>query len=304
MTSAVVCAYSPVGREALAGLLEAGVRVLALYTYPQGPEEAWFSPPAALAAERGIPVRMEPRFNEDHVHQAIKDLRPDFLFSFYFREMIQARFLDLPPRGAFNLHGSLLPRYRGRVPINWVLVRGETRTGVTLHAMTPRPDDGDIVGQTAIPIAWDETALSLTLRAAAAGRELVRSVVPALAQGAIARISQKSLGASSYFGGRTPEDGKLDLGGTAAVAFNLIRAVADPWPNAFIRTGTGTVQVGWALPSAAACPPGHFRATPEGVLLGFADGSLRIHALRKDGVRSERPTDHAHWLEALGLPPG
>jgi methionyl-tRNA formyltransferase len=185
-----------------------------------------------------------------------------------------------------------------------VLVRGETRTGVTLHAMTPRPDDGDIVGQTAIPIAWDETALSLTLRAAAAGRELVRSVVPALAQGAIARISQKSLGASSYFGGRTPEDGKLDLGGTAAVAFNLIRAVADPWPNAFIRTGTGTVQVGWALPSAAACPPGHFRATPEGVLLGFADGSLRIHALRKDGVRSERPTDHAHWLEALGLPPG
>ena len=302
MATAVVCAYSPVGREALAGLLEAGIQVLALYTYPQGTDELWFTPPAELAAAQGIPVHMEPRFNEDHVHAAISNLRPDFLFSFYFREMIQERFLAIPRLGAYNLHGSLLPHYRGRAPINWVLVRGEQNTGVTLHAMTAKPDDGDIVGQAVLPIAWDETALSLTLRAAEAGRELVRNVAPALAAGTAERIPQKALGPSTYFGGRKPEDGALDLAGPVQGAFNLVRAVADPWPNAFVRTGSGTVKVSWALPTSAPCAPGHFRETREGVLLGFADGALRIHALRRGAERSERPTDHALWLEELGLP--
>jgi len=247
-------------------------------------------------------VFMEPRFNEDSVYSAIQALRPDFLFSFYFREMIQARFLDLPPLGAYNLHGSLLPHYRGRAPINWVLVRGEARTGITLHAMTPKPDDGDILGQTALPIAWDETALSLTERCATAGRDLVRTVASDLVAGRARRTSQKTLGPSTYFGGRKPEDGQLDLAGPRADAFNLVRAVADPWPNAFVRTPAGMVKVSWALPTAAPCPAGHFRITPEGVLLGFGDGALRIHALRRQGVRSERPTDHEHWLRDLGLP--
>jgi methionyl-tRNA formyltransferase len=302
MATAIVCAYSPVGREALAGLLEAGIEVLALYTYAQGPDESWFTPPAVLAAERGIPVHMAPGFNEDQVFDAIRALRPDFLFSFYFREMIQARFLALPRLGAYNLHGSLLPHYRGRAPINWVLLRGEPQTGITLHAMTAKPDDGDILGQTVLPIAWDETALSLTLRSATAGRELVRSVVPALVDGSAARIPQRSLGPSTYFGGRKPADGKLDLAGSVRDAFNLLRAVADPWPNAFVQTASGVVKVSWALPAAAACPAGHFRETAEGVLLGFKDGALRIHALRKGDLRSERPTEHAQWLRELGLP--
>lgn len=302
MATAVVCAYSPVGREALAGLLEAGIRVLALYTYPQGADEAWFAPPADLAREHGIPIHLEPRFNEDHVYRRIQDLRPDLILSFYFREMIQTRFLEVPRLGAYNLHGSLLPHYRGRAPINWVLVRGESRTGVTLHAMTPKPDDGDIVGQAELPIAWDETALSLTLKAAAAGRKLVRSAVPRLVDGTAQRISQRTLGPSTYFGGRKPEDGLLDLAGPVRNAFNLVRAVADPWPNAFVRTAAGTVKVAWALPAAGGCPPGHFLETPEGVLLGFGDGCLRLHALRLGQDRSERPTDHACWLQALGLP--
>ena len=302
MATAVVCAYSHVGREALAGLLEAGIQVLALYTYAQGPDESWFIPPQVLAADQGIPLFMEPRFNEDHVYEAIQALRPDFLFSFYFREMIQARFLELPRLGAYNLHGSMLPHYRGRAPINWVLLRGEAQTGITLHAMTPKPDDGDILGQTALPIAWDDTALSLTLRSASAARELVRAMAPKLVDGTAARISQRSLGPSTYFGGRKPEDGALDLGGRARDGFNLIRAVADPWPNAFVKSPAGMVKVSWALPTAAPCPPGHFRETGEGVLLGFGDAALRIHALRRGDARSERPTEQALWLRELGMP--
>lgn len=300
--TAIVCAFSPVGTEALHGLLEAGVEVLALYTYAQGPGEAWFDPPARLAERTGIPVRMAPDFNADEVFTELQALAPDLLFSFYFREMIRARVLELPPLGAYNLHGSLLPAYRGRAPINWVLARGEAETGVTLHAMTPRPDDGDIVGQARLPIAWDETALSLTLRAAEAGRNLVRETAPKLVAGTADRIVQKTLGPSTYFGGRRPEDSRLDFAMPARRAFDEIRAVADPWPNAFLETSAGRVRVPWALPSPAPCPTGHFRTDAEGVLLGFADGALRVHALRHGEARLERPTEQAEALRMLGLP--
>ena len=302
MPTAVVCAYSPVGREALAGLLEARIQVLALYTYPHGADDAWFEPPAVLAGQQGIPVHMEPSFNTDAVYEAIAAQKPDFLFSFYFREMIQARFLELPRLGAYNLHGSMLPKYRGRAPINWVLVKGERETGITLHAMTPKPDDGDIVGQRPLPIAWDETALSLTLRAAEAGRALVRDIAPRLAAGTADRIVQKHLGPSTYFGGRKPADSRLSFDMPVQEAFNQVRAVADPWPNAFLARGEDLLKVAWGLPSAERCPAGHFRQTREGVLLGFADGPLRIHALRWRGERSERPTDHARWLAGLDIP--
>jgi methionyl-tRNA formyltransferase len=299
--TAIVCAYSLVGREALAGLVDAGLSVLALYTYPHAREDAWFEPPAALAEALGIPVFMEPKFNEDAVYERIQGARPDFLFSFYFREMIQARFLEIPRLGAYNLHGSLLPKYRGRAPINWVLVKGESETGVTLHGMTPKPDDGDIVGQTPIPIAWDETALTLTRKAAVAGRQLVTATAPRLVDGTAVRVSQKSLGPSTYFGGRKPEDGELRFEMTAPEAFNLIRAVADPWPNAFLRLPGGTVKVPWAVPDAAACPAGSFRASPDGVLLGFASGALRIGALEAEGTRLQRPSDQAACLRRMGL---
>ncbi len=302
IATAVVCAYAHVGREALAGLLAAGIQVKALYTYAQGPEDGWFEAPAALAGIHGIPVVMAPRFNEDAVFDSIQALAPDLLLSFYFREMIQARFLELPRLGAYNLHGSLLPNYRGRAPINWVLVKGERETGVTLHAMTPKPDDGDIVGQTRIPIEWDETALSLTRKAAAAGRELVRTTLPRIVAGSAARIPQKTLGPSTYYGGRKPEDGQLHFAMSVAEAFNLVRAVADPWPNAFLTTGQGRVHVAWALPSEIPCPLGHWRSDRAGVHVGFHDGSLRIVALRLGSERIDRPSEQARILSALGLP--
>lgn len=300
--TAVVCAYSPVGRAALAGLLDAGIKVLALYTYAQDESEAWFEPPVRLAETLGIPVRFEKPFNEESVFETIHVLKPDFLFSFYFREMIQARFLEIPRLGAYNLHGSLLPKYRGRAPINWVLVKGETETGITLHAMTPKPDDGDIVGQMSLPIEWDDTALSLTLKSAEAARILVREVVPKLVDGTAVRMPQRSLAPSTYFGGRKPEDGQLDFSMPAQEAFNLIRAVADPWPNAFIRTTSGMLHLPWALPTALPCAPGCFRQTHEGTVLGFGDGALMLHALRQGQVRSERPTEHGAMLRAIGIP--
>lgn len=300
--TAIVCAYSPVGTSALEGLLDTGVRVLGLYTYAQAPDEGWFTAPAAVAERHGIPIHREPNFNTDTVFDRIQRQAPDLLLSFYFREMIQGRFLELPRLGAYNLHGSLLPSYRGRAPLNWVLVKGERETGITLHAMTPKPDDGHIIAQTRLPIAWDETALSLTWRAAEAGCALVRDTVPHLLDGSAPRIDQKTLGPSTYFGGRKPADSRLDFTLGVAEAFNQIRAVADPWPNAFLETPLGRLKVAWALPTALPCPAGCFRQSGEGTLLGFQDGALLLHALRRGDLRTERPTEHAAWLREAGIP--
>jgi len=301
MTTAVVCAYSLVGRKALEALVECGIDVLAVYTYCQPEEDKWFEAPAEYASKNGIPVYMESNFNAQDVQRRIRESAPDFLFSFYFREMISAETLQIPKKGAFNLHGSLLPKYRGRAPINWVLVHGEKKTGVTLHAMTPKPDDGDIFGQSEIEIAWDETALGLTKKAADAGYYLMRERTPLLVSGAIEGISQKTLGASSYFGGRKPSDSRLHAGMTALEAFNQIRAVADPWPNAFLETGSGIIKIPWALPHEGHCAPGAFRRSQDGVLLGFADAPLRLVELKFGTERSKDPRDHAEWLKRAGI---
>jgi methionyl-tRNA formyltransferase len=168
--------------------------------------------------------------------------------------------------------------------------------------MTPKPDDGHILAQARLSIDWDETALSLTLKAADAGRGLVHEAVPGLVDGSLPRLDQKTLGPSTYFGGRRPVDSRLDFTMTVGEAFNQIRAVADPWPNAFVETAEGTLKVAWALPTELPCPVGCFRTSREGVLLGFADGALRIHTLRTEGARLERPTEQATALRLLGVP--
>ena len=301
MATAVVCAYSLVGRKAMEALCDCGVDVLALYTYDQPDEDKWFEAPEQYAKSKSVPVFKEPDFNAAAVQAHIKGLAPDFLFSFYFREMIKGETLQIPRLGAFNLHGSLLPKYRGRAPINWVLVKGETKTGVTLHAMTPKPDDGDIFGQREIPIAWDETALGLTKKAAQAGFELLLETVPKLIDGSAVGVPQKTLGGSSYFGGRKPADSRLHTDMTAQEAFNQIRAVADPWPNAFLEGNGGLVKVPWATPSASKCPLGCFRRTGEGLLLGFKDAPLLVATLKNGAEASDDPETQAKWLKAIGI---
>lgn len=145
---AVVLAYSNIGCVGIEALLRNGFEIIAVFTHRDHPQETiWFDSVAELAAEHHIPVFAPKDINHPLWIDRIKEARPDILFSFYYRQLIQREILDIPKAGCLNLHGSLLPKYRGRAPINWVLVNGEQETGVTLHFMTPRPDDGDIVAQ-------------------------------------------------------------------------------------------------------------------------------------------------------------
>nr|MBC8217425.1 formyltransferase [Planctomycetota bacterium] len=230
---AIVLAYHNIGCAGIEALLRNGLEIAAVFTHKDDPREnLWFGSVAELAASRGIPVFAPDDINHPLWVKKIKELAPDVVFSFYYRNMIKQPILDIPPAGCLNLHGSLLPKYRGRCPINWVLVGGEKETGVTLHYMTPRPDDGDIVHQKRIRITDEDTARSLHEKAAQAASVMLDEVLPQVKDGTAPREPQDHSKAT-YYGGRGPADGEIDWSVGAEQVRNLVRAVTRPYPGAF-----------------------------------------------------------------------
>jgi UDP-4-amino-4-deoxy-L-arabinose formyltransferase/UDP-glucuronic acid dehydrogenase (UDP-4-keto-hexauronic acid decarboxylating) len=233
----IVLAYHNIGCVGIEALLRNGFEITAVFTHRDDPQEnTWFDSAAALAASRQIPVFAPEDINHPLWVQRIKELAPDILFSFYYRKMVGPSILEIPRAGCLNLHGSLLPRYRGRCPINWVLVNGEEETGVTLHYMTPRPDDGDIVCQEKISIAPDDTARILHEKVKMMSVKMLDNILPRIKAGTAPR-SPQDYSLATYFGGRHPEDSEIDWKKRATDVRNLVRAVALPYPGAFSHVG-------------------------------------------------------------------
>lgn len=281
---AVVLAYHNVGCAGLQALLRHGIEVAAVFTHRDDPHEnVWFQSVAELAAQEGIPVYAPEDINHPLWAEKIRQLAPDILFSFYYRNLVRPAILDIPAQGCLNLHGSLLPKYRGRSPVNWVLVNGETETGVTLHYMTLRPDDGDIVAQARIPISEDDTALTLFDKTITASTELLDEVLPKILNGTAPRIPQNGTDAT-YFGGRKPADGEIDWSKSATAIRNLVRAVTLPYPGAFTHAGDRSLLVWKAtvLPQETAATPGTVLSTSPFVVT-CGEGALKIDAAQPSG---------------------
>ncbi|MCK9353955.1 MAG: formyltransferase [Gallionella sp.] len=232
MSRAVVFAYHNVGFRCLSVLLAHGVDVALVVTHRDNPKEViWFDSVQKLAELHGIPVITPDNPNAPEVVDQIAALQPDFFFSFYYREMLKAPLLAIPKQGALNMHGSLLPKYRGRVPVNWAIIRGETETGATLHYMTEKPDNGDIVAQQAVPILPNDTAHEVFQKVTVAAEMALNGVLPALLAGT-AKAEKQDLSKGAYFGGRKAEDGVIAWSQSALEIHNLVRAVAPPYPGA------------------------------------------------------------------------
>lgn len=231
--SAVVYGYHNVGARCLRVLLAHGVEVRAVVTHEDNPAETiWFERVADVAASYRLPVRMPADPNTAEAVQALRKVAPDFVFSFYYRHMLSPDILAVPARGALNMHGSLLPRYRGRAPVNWAVLHGERQTGASLHYMAAKPDAGDLVAQTAVPILPDDTAREVFDKVTVAAEMTLDRVLPDLIAGTAPR-TPLDLRAGSYFGGRKPEDGRIDWSCGARRIHDLVRAVAPPYPGAF-----------------------------------------------------------------------
>jgi len=233
----VVLAYHSMGCAAIGELLNAGFEIQAVFTHrDKAGENIWFDSVAEFAGSRGIPVYAPENINHPVWINRIRAMAPDLIFSAYYRDIVKQEILDIPRCGAVNLHGSLLPKYRGRVPINWAIINGETETGVTLHYMTSRPDAGDIIDQEKVAISDDDTAKSLFLKAVDAAKVMLKRALPLLAAGKAPRKAQNEAEATT-FGGRRPADGEIDWSKSATEVRNLVRAVTRPYPGAFSFLG-------------------------------------------------------------------
>ena len=232
MTRAVVFANSTVGARCLAVLLAHDVEVPLVVTHPADASESAFSNVEGFAKERGLNVVLPDDPNTAGFIDRVRRAEPEFIFSFYYRQLLAAPLLEIPPRGALNMHGSLLPKYRGRVPINWAVIRGERETGATLHYMTERADAGDIVDQQPVPILPDDTAFEVMNKVAVAAEIVLARSLPALIRGEAPRTPQAA-SAATYFGGRRPEHGRIDWSQGGRAIHDLVRGVAPPYPGAF-----------------------------------------------------------------------
>lgn len=284
----LVFAYSEIGVVGLESLLAGGQDVVGVVTHEDNPWEfKWFRSIEQLALARGIPVIKPTDPNQPEVLAWAQALKPDAVFSFYYRQMLKAPLLALGRLGAYNLHGSLLPKFRGRAPVNWAILEGERETGLTLHEMTVKPDAGAILAQRAVPIGENDTAQEVFARLVPQARALLDDMVPRIAAGTAERRAQDPSQAT-YFGGRKPEDGRFSWAWPARRIHNLVRAVTRPYPGAFTTWQGGKLLV-WkgrlaAEADARGCEPGTILQTlGQDVVVATGDGAYRVIEVQPEG---------------------
>jgi UDP-4-amino-4-deoxy-L-arabinose formyltransferase / UDP-glucuronic acid dehydrogenase (UDP-4-keto-hexauronic acid decarboxylating) len=297
----IVLAYHDMGCVGIESLLANGFEIAGVFTHADAENEnIWFKSVAELAARRNLPVFAPTDINHPLWVQRIRELEPDILFSFYYRKLVSEELLAIPRAGCLNLHGSLLPKYRGCAPANWAILNGETETGVTLHYMTPKPDAGDIVCQSAVPIAPDDDAAQLNRNLASAAEAMLAEYLPLIRTGKAPRIPQDPA-AATYFGRRRPSDGEIEWGKPAQAIANLVRAVTRPYPGAFTYAGSNQVMV-WGAEARKAStdkPPGTILSV-DPLEVSCGDGVLRIDfAQQRGGIysRGEQLADDLSLVE-------
>lgn len=300
---AVVFAYHDVGVRCLRVLIDSGVNVPLVVTHADAPGETiWFGSVAAVAAEHGLRCVAPGDPHDAALLEAAAASAPDFVFSFYYRQMLRREWLALPRRGAYNMHGSLLPHYRGRAPVNWAVIHGERQTGATLHRMNEKPDNGAVVDQCAVPILGDDTAREVFGKVVVAAEIVLARSLPRLLDGSAVQTPQ-DLSQGRYFGGRRPEDGRIPNAAGAGQIHNLVRALAPPYPGAFVvlRGQRVIVERTQHAPAPAATTARGLRLVSSGGalwLLAADGGALRILAAHFDGEAA--PVDAGGFERRFG----
>jgi UDP-4-amino-4-deoxy-L-arabinose formyltransferase/UDP-glucuronic acid dehydrogenase (UDP-4-keto-hexauronic acid decarboxylating) len=298
----VVFAYHDIGCKAIQTLHEMGEDIVGVFTHEDDPREnLWFGSVKKLSESLRIATYAPENPNTAEWVKKIKDAGPEIIFSFYYRKLLSDSILEIPPKGALNLHGSLLPRYRGRAPVNWVLVNGERETGLTLHYMTRKPDAGDIAAQKKVTIENEDTAFTLYKKLVPLARQILLETVPKLARGTAPRFPQ-DLSQASYFGGRKPQDGMIDWTKTSKEIYNLIRAVTHPYPGAFTFLNGKRIFL-WQAKDFETGPPSKPGAAVSVIPFSVACGKGLLTVAR---IQSEngKELDGADWARENHIKPG
>ncbi len=280
-------------------LAEPGFAVEAVLTQPDRPrgrgQRVGSSPVKDLALDAGVYVYQPEKIKSDSAYEFFKRLRPDAVVIIAYGQIIAQWLIELPRLGWVNLHASLLPAYRGAAPVNWAIVNGETRTGLTTMQIDAGLDTGPILLQRPLEIGADETAPELARRLAGAGAPLVVETLRKLERGEVVPVAQDHAQAT-LAPQLEKEDGRINWSHAAAHIYNRIRGL-DPWPGAF-TTFRGRLCHVWGRPAATAARsevPGTLLASGGELHLACGeDTRLRLDAVRLEGRKRVTAADFAH----------
>lgn len=287
-------AYQEIGYVCLEELIKLKVRIPFVVTHKDNTDEfIWFRSVSKLAKKNRIPVYYSEDLSKEKLKKLVEKEKPDLIASLYYRRLLPESIFSIPKYGSINLHGSFLPYYRGRCPVNWVLVKGERYTGLTFHFITEKPDAGDIIRRIKIPIGKADTAIDIYKKMTHRAPSLVKRVVKDFLNGAVNRVRQDESKAT-YFGGRRPEDGRIDWASSAEEIHNLVRAVAHPFPGAFsLLNGEKKVYIWRSIPvkdkrvlkKAALFSPGQIMGVSKkyGIMVVTRSGVLGCLDLQEEG---------------------
>lgn len=290
---AVVFAHGQLGLRCLKVLLAGGVDVALAVAHADAAGDCSVDngageSAASLCREERIPCVTPVDAASPELLEQVRDAMPDLMFCFGYRHMLPPELLAVAP--AYNMHGSLLPEFRGHAPVEWAVLYGATVTGASLHEMTTEPGAGAIVSQMEVPILPDDTACEVSVKVAVAAEQTLWRVLPSLLDGTAPRLLN-GLGAGGCFGPRSAEDGRIDWRQPARQVYNTHRAVAPPCGGAYTDVDGVRYVIGRARLSgnfgnvvAVGLPPG--LTVVDNCIFGVCgDGRmLTISSLSADGA--------------------
>ena len=290
---------------ALGVLLGSGAEIAEVVTLPAGraASTSGFVDLEPLARAHGIPVRRCADINGAESARQVRELRPDLMVVTGWTRLLSAELLGVPARGVVGFHASLLPRYRGRAPVNWAILRGEAVTGNTMMYLDAGTDTGDIIDQRTVPIGLDDTCATVYAMVGEAGAGMLRHHLRALLDGTAPRRPQGPAEGPPWRK-RTPGMGITDWNRPARAVHDWIRALTWPYPGAFTFLAERKVML-WAsaLGDARACGAAGevLGCDADGVRVGTADGAILLTSVSDAGGA---PGPAAAWAERNGLRPG
>jgi len=288
----------------LAGLIDFGLDLCAVYTQPDRPKGRGKQPAAPpvkeLAQKHGIPVHQPLKLRDPAVVEELREIAPDLIVVVAYGQILPKSVLEIPRYGCINVHASLLPRYRGAAPINKAIIEGEDQTGVTTMLMDVGLDTGDMLVKRSIPIGFEETAGELHDRLALVGREAMEETLRRLVAGTLLPEPQDD-SLSTYAPMMKKEDGRIDWRRSAPEIHNLVRGL-DPWPGTYTLLDGELLKIGRTLPEKGVGEPGTVLASgADGVRIACGEGVLLVRALQLPGKKRLSAAD---FLRGRSLPPG
>lgn len=270
----------------LKALVETGEDITLVVTQPERAKGRGHkllpTPVKAAAKEMGIQVIEPLTLKDDYLILRLSEIRPEFIIVVAYGKILPKRILEMPLRGCINLHASLLPKYRGAAPIQWALIQGEEKTGVTTMLMDEGLDTGAVFLKKELRIDENDNAESLSRKLSEIGASLLIETIRGIRSDSLKPTPQE--GEPSYAPPLRKEDGNINWNKTAREIFNLIRGTY-PWPGAYCIIGNERVRILRAKPlnNLAGLPGIIEKVSKEELLIGTGQGLLSILELQPSG---------------------